>query len=113
SCFGNATGYIMAEVKGGLGNYRYTFIDAIRNVTLIDKQTVNTFSGLISGVYLVQVDSEDCETEVRVVIEQGVELTAKTPVIYNPVCTDDLGSIEVDLVGGTGEYQYAISPNLD
>src|SRR5690606_31725151 len=113
SCFGNATGYIKVEVKGGLGNYQYTLIDGIRNVTLIDKQEGNTFSGLTSGVYYVQVDSEDCNAQVRVEIEQGAELTAKTPVIFNPVCTDDLGRIEVGLEGGTGEYQFAISPNLD
>ncbi|HLV62187.1 T9SS type B sorting domain-containing protein, partial [Galbibacter sp.] len=107
------TGYIKVDVKGGLGNYKYTLIDGLRNVTLIEKQDDNTFSGLSSGVYYVQVDSEDCSEQIRVEIEQGKELTAKTPVIYNPVCTDELGRIEVELVGGTGEYQFAISPNLD
>src|SRR5690606_11565410 len=113
SCYGDATGYIKVDVKGGLGNYKYTLIDGLRNVTLIEKQDDNTFSGLSSGVYYVQVDSEDCSEQIRVEIEQGKELTAKTPVIYNPVCTDELGRIEVELVGGTGEYQFAISPNLD
>src|SRR5690606_4221312 len=61
----------------------------------------------------VQVDSEDCSEQIRVEIEQGKELTAKTPVIYNAVCTDELGRIEVEMVGGIGEYQCAISPNLD
>ena len=113
SCYGDATGYIRVDVKGGLGNYQYTLIDGLTNVTIIDRQSDNTFSGLPSGVYYVQVDSEDCSEQVRIAIEQGVELTAKEPVISNPICTDELGRIEVELVGGTGEYQYAISPNLD
>src|SRR5690606_26445105 len=113
SCFGDATGYIRVDVKGGLGNYKYTLIDGIRNAVLVDKQDGNTFNNLTAGVYYVQVDSEDCSEQVRVAIEQGKELTAKTPVVFNPVCTDDLGRIEVGLEGGTGEYQYAISPNLD
>lgn len=113
SCYGDATGYIRVDVKGGLGNYQYTLIDGLTNVTIIDQQSDNTFSGLSSGVYYVQVDSEDCSEQVRIAIEQGVELTAKEPVISNPICTDELGRIEVELVGGTGEYQYAISPNLD
>ncbi|WP_417363194.1 T9SS type B sorting domain-containing protein [Galbibacter sp.] len=113
SCYGDATGYIKIDVKGGLGNYKYTLIDGIRNVTLVEKQEGNTFNGLTAGVYYVQVDSEDCNEQVRVEIEQGVQLTAKSPVIVNPICTDGLGRIEVGLEGGTGEYQYAISPNLD
>ena len=59
------------------------------------------------------VESSDCTDFVDVLIEEGVPLTARQPIVTNPRCTDDLGSITIELEGGTGQYQYAISPNLN
>ncbi|WP_335966836.1 T9SS type B sorting domain-containing protein [Galbibacter sp. PAP.153] len=113
SCYNEATGYIKVDVTGGLGNYLYTLMDVSGNVVVRPQQEENTFDSLPAGVYYVQVDSEDCMEQLRVEILQGQPLTSKEPVVFNPMCSDDLGRIELELEGGTGEYQYAISPNLD
>ncbi|MDG3584172.1 T9SS type B sorting domain-containing protein [Galbibacter pacificus] len=113
SCYNEATGYIKVDVTGGLGNYLYTLMDVSGNVVVRPQQEENTFDSLPAGVYYVQVDSEDCMEQLRVEIMQGQPLTSKEPVVFNPMCSDDLGRIELELEGGTGEYQYAISPNLD
>ncbi|MCF8713629.1 T9SS type B sorting domain-containing protein [Joostella atrarenae] len=113
SCYAEATGFIKVDVAGGLGDYLYTLYDVSGSVVVVPQQEENTFSNLPAGVYYVGVESGDCIAEERVQIEEGNELTSKEPVITNPMCSDDLGRIELELQGGTGEYQYAISPNLD
>ena len=113
SCYDEATGYIKVDVTGGLGDYLYTLFDVSGNVVVRPQQSGNTFSDLPAGVYFVEVESGDCIAQERIQIEEGEELTSKEPVIFNPICSDDLGSIELELQGGSGVYQYAISPNLD
>lgn len=113
SCYDEATGYIKVDVTGGLGDYLYTLFDVSGNVVVRPEQSGNTFSDLPAGVYFVEVESGDCIAQERIQIEEGEELTSKEPVIFNPICSDDLGSIELELQGGSGVYQYAISPNLD
>ncbi|MCM5662288.1 T9SS type B sorting domain-containing protein [Galbibacter mesophilus] len=113
SCYEDATGYINVDVTGGLGDYLYSLYDVSGTNEIRPQQTDNTFNRLPAGVYFVQVDSKDCSEQLRVEILEGMELTSKEPVIYNPMCSEDLGRIELELQGGTGEYQYAISPNLD
>ncbi|TRZ46049.1 T9SS type B sorting domain-containing protein [Robertkochia solimangrovi] len=115
SCFGESTGYVQVQAIGGLGNYMYTLLDVSQNMSnpVRDAQASNEFYDLPAGVYYVYVESEDCSVMERVQIEEGNPLSAKDPVVYNPMCSDDLGTIEIELEGGTGDYQYAISPRLD
>ncbi|QLE01143.1 T9SS type B sorting domain-containing protein [Galbibacter sp. BG1] len=113
TCNGEANGVIRVRASGGLGNYMYTLYDVSGNVVVRPQQASNTFNNLPAGVYFVQVDSQDCDARLRIEILEGMPLQDKTPIVYNPQCSDDLGTIEVGLEGGTGIYQYAISPSLD
>lgn len=77
-------------------------------------QSLGEFSNLAAGVYYVNVFSEDCTTpEQQVVIDEPTPLDY-TEDIVNALCFgDENGSITVTLSGGSGGYQYAISPNLN
>ncbi|MEJ1221469.1 T9SS type B sorting domain-containing protein [Sediminicola sp. 1XM1-17] len=112
-CFGEATGLIQVRAIGGLGGYSYTLLAQDQITVVRPAQTSRIFNDLAAGTYYIQVDSQDCMDREQVIITEGNELTANTPIVNNPMCADDFGSIEVGLVGGTGTYQYAISPNLN
>ncbi|ALM08467.1 hypothetical protein SB49_12080 [Sediminicola sp. YIK13] len=112
-CFEEATGLIRVKAIGGLGGYSYSLLAQDQITVLRGPQTSTTFNNLTAGTYYIQVDSQDCMDREQVVITEGNELIANTPIVNNPLCADDFGSIEVGLVGGTGIYQYAISPNLN
>ena len=114
NCNGETTGLIQVRASGGLGNYVYTIYQSSDLITLYrPAQSEDIFSGLPAGGYRVVVDSNDCTDFINVIIDEGMPLTARQPVVNNPLCTDDLGSITIELEGGTGQYQFAISPNLN
>jgi gliding motility-associated-like protein len=112
-CFEESTGLIRVKAIGGLGGYAYTLLAQDQITVIRPAQTSTIFNNLTAGTYYIQVDSQDCMDREQVVITEGNVLTANTPIVNNPLCADDFGSIEVGLVGGTGIYQYAISPNLN
>ncbi len=112
-CFGEATGLIKVKAIGGLGGYSYSLLAQDQITVVRPAQTSTIFNNLPAGTYYIQVDSQDCMDREQVVITEGNVLTANAPIVNNPMCADDFGSIEVGLVGGTGTYQYAISPNLN
>jgi gliding motility-associated-like protein len=112
-CYGEATGLIQVRAIGGLGNYSYTLFAQDQITVIRPAQSSTIFNNLTAGTYYIQVDSQDCMDREQVVITEGNVLTANTPIVNNPICATDFGSIEVGLVGGTGTYQYAISPNLN
>ncbi|MBC8766879.1 T9SS type B sorting domain-containing protein [Arenibacter sp. BSSL-BM3] len=112
-CYGESTGLIKVKAVGGLGGYSYTLLAQDQTTIVRGPQKSTTFNNLVAGTYYIQVNSQDCMDREQVVITEGNILTANTPIVNNPLCSDDFGSIEVGLVGGTGTYQYAISPNLN
>ena len=113
-CNGEATGLIQVAASGGLGNYLFTLLAADQTTELRPAQPEDIFRDLVAGTYFVRVDSDDCtEVSLPITIDQGDELTARDPIVNNPLCEGDLGSITINLEGGTGSYQFAISPNLN
>ena len=117
NCNGDSTASIYADAEGGLGNYMYAlFTDASLNVgsRVAGPQSLGEFYNLTAGTYYVSVISEDCTTgPEQVVINEPMPLEY-TEEIINVLCFgDDNGSITVTLSGGSGGYQYAISPNLN
>jgi gliding motility-associated-like protein len=119
NCNGDSTAVIYANAEGGLGNYEYSlYTDAsLSTASLVAGPRDNgEFSGLPMGTYYVNVISEDCTAPAEEVI-----ITEPDPLfLVNP---DDFtnvscigandGTITVELTGGVGPYQYAISPNLN
>ncbi len=114
NCNGESTAIIRSNATGGLGNYQYELLDSPTSTTpLQGPNSSGMFTNLLAGDYYVKVTSNDCEA-----ITDLILITEPQPLIYNDeystiVCADEAnGYIRVSLTGGSGEYQYAISPNL-
>lgn len=115
NCNGESTAVIEATADGGLGNYQYAlFRDSAATDEVRPNQTDGTFADLPMGTYYVRVQSEDCETMSEVIqIDEPTPLTV-VPDITEISCSDTTdGAITLDVQGGTGDYQFSISPNLD
>ena len=115
NCNGDNTAILIAKADGGLGNYRYElFTDAALTNSIAGPQTSGQFGNLTVGSYWVRVTSDDC-----VVVSNENRIKEPTPLVVDDSFTNvscngaNDGSITVSLSGGSGGYQYAISPNLD
>ncbi|MBO0591260.1 T9SS type B sorting domain-containing protein [Cellulophaga sp. E16_2] len=114
SCNGENTAQLIARASGGLGNYFYELLDTPASTTPLQGPNTNgIFRNLTAGNYYIKVTSEDCE-EITTVIT----IDEPTPLVYTDdysaiICAGDTnGYINVSLSGGSGDYLYAISPNL-
>ncbi|MBT8315516.1 MAG: T9SS type B sorting domain-containing protein, partial [Maribacter sp.] len=117
NCNGDATAIIYANAVGGLGNYQYELYTDVA-LTLASRisgpQSLGEFTGLAAGAYYVNVYSEDCTAPAEeVIITEPTPLTYTEDVVNVSCFGDTNGSITVTLSGGSGGYQYAISPNLN
>ncbi|MCG2459221.1 T9SS type B sorting domain-containing protein [Flavobacteriaceae bacterium F89] len=115
NCNGESTATIISEADGGLGNYRYElFSDATLSNSVAGPNATGKFENLVAGDYYVQVTSADC-----ILSSNVIQITEPTPLSITDDFTDiscngaNDGSITVELSGGSGGYQYAISPNLN
>lgn len=116
NCAGENTAIIYAEANGGLGNYQYELYrnSVILANRIVGPQSLGEFSGLIAGTYYVTVTSEDCiTTPGEVIIADPIPLTYTDDIINVSCFGGTNGSITVTLSGGTGNYQYSISPDLN
>ncbi|EAR02806.1 putative hemagglutinin/hemolysin-related protein [Maribacter sp. HTCC2170] len=117
NCNGDATAIIYASAEGGLGNYQYElYTNAALTLAsrIAGPQSLGEFTGLAAGTYYVNVYSEDCVAPAEeVIITEPVPLTYTEDVVDVSCFGDTNGSITVTLSGGSGGYQYAISPNLN
>jgi gliding motility-associated-like protein len=117
NCKGDASGVIVAEAQGGLGNYIYSLLDGSGNaITPTPTQlSPGNFTGLIAGNYFVKVDSEDCSTTSPVItISEPLQQLEETHTVKDVSCNGaNNGEIVINATGGTGIIQYAISPNLN
>ncbi|WP_149304838.1 T9SS type B sorting domain-containing protein [Pareuzebyella sediminis] len=120
NCNGDHTGAIYAQAAGGLGSYRYAlFTDQAMTNNYYGvgyEQTDGEFFDLPAGTYYVNVVSDDCTVvPEEVIINEPSPLSVVNPQDYTDItCTGaNDGTISVELSGGTGPYQYAISPHLN
>jgi len=115
NCNGDNTAILIAKADGGLGNYRYElFTDASFTNSIAGPQISGEFNNLTVGSYFVQVTSEDCiEGSSEIIIMEPAPLVVNDS-FTNVSCNGAYdGSITVSLSGGSGGYQYAISPDLN
>jgi gliding motility-associated-like protein len=116
NCNGDATATIYASAQGGLGNYQYElYVNSVIPANRIaGPQSLGEFSVLAAGTYWVNVTSEDCVTAPQeVIITEPIPLTYTDNIVDVSCFGEGNGSITVSLSGGSGGYQYAISPNLN
>jgi gliding motility-associated-like protein len=117
SCSGDATAAIYLKADGGLGDYTYELFSDSSFLNSLAMQTGDgAFEDLAAGDYYARVKSYDCEWESSL-----IKILDPEPLIEGPntsatnVSCHGLedGKINVELLGGSGDFQYAISPNLD
>lgn len=115
NCNGESTASIEANADGGLGNYQYGLFSDVGLMNEIRPyQNSRTFADLASGNYYVSVRSEDCERTSEEISITEPEVLEVSSTITNVSCYGDAnGAIVVDVIGGSGDYQFAISPNLN
>ncbi|MDR1055580.1 MAG: choice-of-anchor L domain-containing protein [Prevotellaceae bacterium] len=108
TCGETANGSIEIEASGGTGNYQYS-IDGGKNW-----QAETVFTGLAAATYIVIVtDDSNCLSLTESVgISQPTDLLID-PVISNAACYQDLGSVLLNVRGGSGNYQYSINNGTD
>ncbi|SDD73369.1 gliding motility-associated C-terminal domain-containing protein [Pricia antarctica] len=124
NCNGDNTAIIYASATGGLGNYEYSLytnasLSAASRVA--GPQADGEFSGLAMGSYYVNVTSgnaitRDCTAPAEeVIITEPDSVSVVKPDDFTNVSCNGAsdGTITVELTGGVGPYQYAISPNLN
>ena len=115
NCNGESNAIIEAKAVGGLGNYQYAlFTDSALTNEIRPNQDTGLFTDLPVGSYYVRVQSEDCQKTSEEVLIQEPVLLVVVPVPNNITCSgSEDGSIVLNVTGGSGNYQYAISPNLN
>ena len=115
NCNGESNALISAEANGGLGNYQYAlFTDLALTNELRPNQNMGEFLDLPAGSYYVRVQSGDCQVVSEEVRIDEPEVLVVTPTITDISCSGaEDGSISLAVQGGSGVYQYAISPNLN
>jgi len=105
SCFDSADGVVTVTANGGTGYYSYSLNGGAA-------QSLNIFSGLISGTYSVEVfDVNGCSAITNTnVIANPTLLTASTTASSQVSCFDSAdGVVTVSANGGTGDYSYSLN----
>ena len=99
----SGTGSITVTGAGGSGNHQYS-LDGV------NFQINNTFIGLTPNTYTITTrDANDfsCTTTCMATIGNPIPLTCSISVT-DPICSTDLGILEVTAMGGSGTYEYSM-----
>ena len=112
-CKGSASASIDAQAIGGLGNYVYTLLDG-NGIIVRPAQPTGYFDLLPKGVYVVRVDSGDCQFDSSsITINEPNTALSVSSIVSDVTCfAANDGKIVITATGGTGVIKYAISPNL-
>ena len=119
SCFGASDGEINLDVSGGTDDYSFSWTGVDSDDIVIYSADTEDISNLSAGTYTVIItsyknDGEPCfpAQEYTIPIIQPEELiTTATPEDIDPLlgCTGDcIGSIIVDIEGGTPPYSFIV-----
>ncbi len=107
-CFGSADGSIDVTINGGTAPYR-TSLNSNNDADFVLGQT--SFTDLAAGTYVVFVrDAQDCETNLIITIDPGVNLNATVVPVYE--CDGDTPNnyVNITLEDDTvlGSVMYAL-----
>lgn len=106
ACYGDATGSIALTVNGGTGpGYSYSWN---QNVS-----TTNQANNIAAGNYNITItDQANCTKDTLVAVTQPAAPLSTTTVFTDVTCFGfNDGTITTTPAGGTGNYNYAWSPN--
>jgi len=102
SCSGTCDGTVTVTAIGGTAPIVYHWLH--------NNSTSQTLTGLCAGTYFCNMtDANGCTRTASVVIGAVTNFTI-TPQITQSSCSANTGSINVNVVGGTGVYNYAWIP---
>ncbi|MBS9523560.1 gliding motility-associated C-terminal domain-containing protein [Litoribacter alkaliphilus] len=110
-CSGSENGRIEITASNGVGNYDYSwqyFNEDTQEFEIIPGQTSRILSQNVkAGTYLVTVADGFCEAQETIVVNQPEELQVVLSQKEGISCFDrNDGFIEVDILGGSGDYQF-------
>ncbi|MBN7815346.1 PKD domain-containing protein [Algoriphagus pacificus] len=101
SCFGNTDGSLAFEIQGGTPPYR------LADPQIPVDQNQVSLENLEGGTYAFTIlDSNDCETELNLTLNEPDPLEVVFTVNRNPCPGDTNGEIMAELRGGTGPFTY-------
>ncbi|MDD3741023.1 MAG: gliding motility-associated C-terminal domain-containing protein, partial [Bacteroidales bacterium] len=100
-CFGINTGYVNAEVVGGVPTYTYLWDDPANSTT-------SFVENISSGTYSITVtDNWGCDDTASITITEPTQLTLNISSVTNPDCYGETnGHAFVTASGGTPPYYY-------
>ena len=102
SCSGVCDGSVTVTAIGGTGAITYHWLNPVSNS--------QSLVGLCAGTYFCNMtDANGCTRTASVVIGATTNFTI-TPQITQSSCSANTGSINVNVVGGTGSYNYTWIP---
>jgi gliding motility-associated-like protein len=97
SCYGGSNGSAQLTVNGGTQPYSYAWNNGTSNAVL---------SNVIAGTYSCLVtDANGCESSSQVIVTTPTQLSASMS-IQQPSCNAANGSIQLNVQGGVGTYNY-------
>lgn len=109
NCTGNVPGNIVtvAVNTSAVGNVQYALDGG-------PYQASNVFVNVPAGNHTISVQhTNGCTKTVDVNIDDNQPLSASLSSVQNVLCNgDSTGSVTINVTGGTGTIEYAISPNL-
>ena len=101
TCYGASTGTISYDIKGGTPDYQLSVDD-------VNWQTGNAITNLPYGSYSVNIrDARGCTVSGGShSLSQAEELVLVNSSITESACTNNVGAINAEFSGGTGDFSY-------
>lgn len=97
-CNGGNTASVISSVSGGLSPYTYLWNNGTSNDS-VDSLSAGTYTLLVT-------DSNGCQMQQTITIDEPLELEALILNILPPNCTKGNGVLTADAAGGTGNYSF-------
>ncbi|MBL7814077.1 MAG: T9SS type A sorting domain-containing protein [Saprospiraceae bacterium] len=108
-CFGGSDGQVTLLATGGTGNITYSI-----NPNIGNQNSVGTFTGLTAQTYtFTATDANGCSAASTTTVTQPANISFSPHSVTNVKCFGSSdGQVVVSAMGGTGNINYTISPNI-